>query len=1299
MRISQVTAVIIVISTMILSLFVTCGVPADPFDKSKTKVSLLLKSSNGQENQLSITDTVGNTVNVVVSIDLSQHFDSTVTIIDRDGVQEYYFKYVEKTDVYATETYPVTFSVKGNHQVTVTGYVEGLPNREARALIAIEARKGLSTNLPPKLVISGRRVVVPGNTLALSVKATDPDAGQTAIVSQVKLPAGATFSNDTLRWVPTIDNLGSDTAIFAATDNGTPVLTTRDTVVITVSATAVNQPPAWSVTTLQRTARLGTKSTLELQDLCTDPDGDTIAFTLLPGAPEGDTVIGATWSYTPASSVAVSHLVKIVAADPSGETDTMVIDLTVSADAADVTPPVKKRISPAQDSQVVATPSFLVKASFSDESGVDTVLCSMGAQSFAITSTADTLYSATVTGLVPGLNTIRFIATDAAAAANTCTLYVVLKYDAVTTHNVTFDKNDAAATGTMAQQDISEGTAVPLSANAFVKAGSSFTGWATSATGAVAYADAASYTMGTTDVTLYAKWSANTHKVTFDKNDVAATGTMVVQNIADGTAAPLSANAFVKAGSSFTGWATSATGAVAYADASSYTMGTADVTLYAKWAANTHKVTFDKNDAAATGSMTVQNIAEGADAPLTSNAFVKAGSSFTGWATSAAGAVVYADAASYTMGTADVTLYAKWAANTHKVTFDKNDAAATGTMVVQNIAEGTAAPLSANAFVKAGSSFTGWATSAAGAVVYADAASYTMGTADVTLYAIWAANTHKVTFNKNDAAATGTMAVQNIVEGTAAPLSANAFVKAGSSFTGWATSAAGAVVYADAVSYTMGTADVTLYAKWAVNTHIVTFNKNDAAATGTMANQTIAEGISAPLTTNAFTKAGSSFAGWATSATGAVTYTDEDNYTMGTADATLYAKWTVITHTVTFNKNDAGASGSMANQSIAQGMSAPLTANGFTKPGSSFAGWATSASGAVVYTNQASFPMGTADVTLFAKWTVITHTVTFNKNDAAASGTMANQSIAEGTSANLTAIGFTKAGWSFAGWATTSAGSAVYSNQDSYPMGSADVTLYAKWNPISFSITFNKNDVDATGSMTPQAIPSGSSTPLKTVGFSKVGWTFAGWATTSSGTKAFDNMASYTMGTNDVTLYAKWTPINYKITFLKNNWNASGTMNQQTIACGSSAALTSNTFTDNCRTFIGWSTSSTATSPDYVNRASFTMGPSDVTLYAVWEITPLSLSHKDGQPNVNVCIDDVINVGTTCGDSYEWYADFWGTGDFSLISASSVDLVGQGTPTLKSNTPAGSYIYCIVTDLAGRKVKSGTWFWGLMYCQ
>ena len=85
------------------------------------------------------------------------------------------------------------------------------------------------------------------------------------------------------------------------------------------------------------------------------------------------------------------------------------------------------------------------------------------------------------------------------------------------------------------------------------------------------------------------------------------------------------------------------------------------------------------------------------------------------------------------------------------VTFDKNDGS--GTTTTQQVDYNTATALTANTFSRTGYTFLGWATEASGAKVYNDGASITI-TAATTLYAVWQANTHKVTFSPSPTGAT-----------------------------------------------------------------------------------------------------------------------------------------------------------------------------------------------------------------------------------------------------------------------------------------------------------------------------------------------------------------------------------------------------------------------------------------------------------------------------------------------------------------------------------------------------------------
>jgi uncharacterized repeat protein (TIGR02543 family) len=270
------------------------------------------------------------------------------------------------------------------------------------------------------------------------------------------------------------------------------------------------------------------------------------------------------------------------------------------------------------------------------------------------------------------------------------------------------------------------------------------------------------------------------------------------------------------------------------------------------------------------------------------------------------------------------------------------------------------------------------------------------------------------------------------------------------------------------------------------------------------------------LTSNGFTKTGYGFAGWATSAGGDVVYQNGASYTMATEGDTLYAKWTLNPYNVTFDKNDPAATGSMSAQAIAFGSSAALTSNGFTKTEYGFAGWATSAGGDVVFTNGSSYTMATEGDTLYAKWTINQYNVTFNSQGGS---TVDSQMVNYNDTAKTPAAP-TRTGYTFGGWCRE----VVCTNQWTFATDkvTGNVTLYAQWAPNLYNVTFDKNDPSATGSMSVQTITFGSSATLRSNGFTKTGYSFAGWATSAGGDVVYLSGASYTMATEGDTLYAKW---------------------------------------------------------------------------------------------------------------------------------------------------------------------------------
>lgn len=124
---------------------------------------------------------------------------------------------------------------------------------------------------------------------------------------------------------------------------------------------------------------------------------------------------------------------------------------------------------------------------------------------------------------------------------------------------------------------------------------------------------------------------------------------------------------------------------------------------------------------------------------------------------------------------------------------------------------GTALTLSSTKPTRTGYAFQGWATSASGSVAYAAGASYTTN-ANVTLYAIWKANTYKVTYNANGGS--GAPAAQTKTYGKALTLSSTKPTRTNYTFKGWGTSASSTTVAYSAGATYSANAAITLYAVW-----------------------------------------------------------------------------------------------------------------------------------------------------------------------------------------------------------------------------------------------------------------------------------------------------------------------------------------------------------------------------------------------------------------------------------------------------------------------------------------------------
>ena len=731
------------------------------------------------------------------------------------------------------------------------------------------------------------------------------------------------------------------------------------------------------------------------------------------------------------------------------------------------------------------------------------------------------------------------------------------------------------------------------------------------------------------DTTLYAAWTPNTYTVKYNANGGTGGSTASSSHTYD-EAKPLTPNGFTKTGYTFVGWATSAGGTVTYTNGQNVTnlssTNGATVTLYAKWTPNIYTIDYNANGG--TGRTASSSHTYDAAKTLTANGFTRVGYTFAGWATEPDGTAVYTDKISVlnlaSEDDATVTLYAAWTPHTYTVSYDANGGA--GSIDPSSHIYDAAKTLTANSFTRTGYTFAGWATEADGIAVYTDRMNVSNlaseNGATVTLYAVWTPHTYTVSYDDNGG--TGSTAPSTHTYDETKTLTPSSFTRTGYTFAGWATEADGTAIYTDEDNVLNLASDdgatVTLYAVWTPNPYTISYNAN--GGTGSTASSRHTYDEAKKLTANSFTRTGYTFAGWAASTAGEIVYRDEESVlnlaSEDGATVTLYAVWTPHNYTVKYDAN--GGTGSTAPSGHTYDEEKTLTINGFAKTGYTFAGWANDASGTVIYSDGQSVsnltPEDGVSVSLYAVWTANIYTVNYSANGGLGSTEPSRHTY--DAAAPLAANRFTKTGYTFSGWAVSAEGAIVYMNVESIlnlrTENGATVTLYAVWTPNSYTIRYNANS--GSGSTASSSHIYDEAKTLTANGFTRTGYTFAGWSTNARGAalytaeEAVMNLASEDNAT--VTLYAVWKPYTYKVSYNANGGTGSTAPSRHNYDVAK--MLTPNSFTRAGYTFAGWAKDADG-SLIYLDEQSVlnltSVNGATVTLYAVW--TPVySLSVASG---------------------------------------------------------------------------------------
>lgn len=434
-------------------------------------------------------------------------------------------------------------------------------------------------------------------------------------------------------------------------------------------------------------------------------------------------------------------------------------------------------------------------------------------------------------------------------------------------------------------------------------------------------------------------------------------------------------------------------------------------TLYAKWTAGTYTVTLDPQQGS--GGMTSVSATYGSALQQTITTPTREGYRFGGYfsETNGGGKKYYDQNGEVVVATstftADTSIYAYWI-RVWNVTFELNGASfksGSGWTTATNYAEGVGLTLPAGSdMTYANHTFDGWTEAGSSGYVTAIGSS---ATGDKTFLARWSGETYNVTFSANDGTGrSGEQEMSMVNTQWLKPIS-ELFDREGYAFAAWNKAADGSgdsygdhaeISTANLLTNAPG-AYVVLYAQWTPNPYEVAFNANGADGGETMANQSFAYDVTQNLNHVEFTYTGHAFERWS----GDTNYNYQTKYYADGAEVAnltatsnavvnLYANWTGIVYTVTFDAN--GGEGAMEPIVCTYNVPTNLPACTFARDGWGFKGWTTNGADGVLFTDRARVTNLTAtagaDVALLACWTGVTYAVTLDARDSRGDGLMTN---------------------------------------------------------------------------------------------------------------------------------------------------------------------------------------------------------------------------------------------------------------------------------------------------------------------
>ena len=624
---------------------------------------------------------------------------------------------------------------------------------------------------------------------------------------------------------------------------------------------------------------------------------------------------------------------------------------------------------------------------------------------------------------------------------------------------------------------------------------------------------------------------------------------------------------------------------------------------------------------------------------LPDNRYTRLGYHIAGWAHTPNGEIVALDKANYQVGDNPVyNLYAIWEPDTNTVTFDAKG----GECDIEELTVIFDAEYTLPTPEWAGHTFSGWFNGENKVE-----SGIWNGVENITLSAKWDAIIYDITYDLDGGEADN---VNNYNTDDGATISDP--TKTGYTFLGWTCD--GQSEPQKNVTVPAGTiGDLMFVAHWQANTYAITFDANGGECSDNEMDVTFDGDVILPVPE----MEGHEFVGWFLDGN----IIDVSVWNIA-KDVTLVAKWDIITYDITYNL-DGGTASNINSYDTENG----ATIADPTKTGYSFLGW--------TYTGQTKYeknvvivPGTVGDIEFTAHWQANKYTITLDANGGECEKTKLEVTYdAEYTLPEPEWAGHTFGGW-FNGNAQVTSGTWK---------GTTNVALTAKWDIITYDITYNL-DGGTASNVNSYDTENGATIADPT----KTGYTFLGW--TYTGQSEYEKNVVINPGTiGDIEFVAHWQANKYTITLNANGGECEKTKLEVTY--DSEYTLPEPEWAGH--TYGGW----------FNGNAQVTSGTwkgtTDIALTAKWDIIKYTVTYDlDGGTNgaenpAEYTVDDSFSLAEPVRTGYSFLGWTY-EGQTTPIKSVRVEKGTIGNKTYTANWQANTYI--VTLDADGGTVSQGS---------